>query len=256
MIIVDILVLDEDDMMMMMDDSSCKFSIEITVQDRSNCAEESSIVRISNAQLEGFFAVTLTLNIHVTDFNSDSSILIQIATPIVRILNSVCPQDCNRCGMGGSCNSYLQFCQEFSVSDIELYDAPKAGLSRLVKRAIPTTTTQNTTVINLVLRHPTGSPLSGIVALVPPFTSLSALNDALQTIQNTTGITIFDTDALINSSNIIMTTFFAHIVLPIMIILFVLILAIGVIIILIVGRKRKNNRKKSKIRPLIGSTSS
>lgn len=67
MIIVDILVLDEDDMMMMMDDSSCKFSIEITVQDRSNCAEESSIVRISNAQLEGFFAVTLTLNIHVAD---------------------------------------------------------------------------------------------------------------------------------------------------------------------------------------------
>ncbi len=65
-VIVDISILDEDDMMM---GSSCKFSIEIAVLNRTNCVvEESSIIRISDdTQLFGFYAITLTLIIPVAD---------------------------------------------------------------------------------------------------------------------------------------------------------------------------------------------
>lgn len=116
------------------------------------------------------------------------------------------------------------------MSDVELISLPREG-SRLFRRVI---TDPNITVIDVVVNHPNGAPIRGVVSLVPPFAALSALEQALEDIEFVTGVDIISTGALVSNPDITSTTFLAHVVLPVLITIIVLTLVVGVIILLIV----------------------
>ena len=121
------------------------------------------------------------------------------------------------------------FCQQFSPSNIEFFGQPRAPIS-LRKRAL----SSSRTAITFFMTHPTGSPLSGSIAIVPPFTAANIVTESVPMLQNITGVTVVSVEALITSPNIIFTVFFAQIILPIFITLIVLALVIGVVIIVVI----------------------
>lgn len=130
-----------------------------------------------------------------------------------------------------TCTDYLQNCQRFSIINIPVVNEPTGRVTS--KRAV--TVNNNFTVIDIVITHPNGAPLSGILPLVPLSTVVSIANQALPAFQNATGITVLSFGPSVTNLNFFLTEFFAQIVLPIFITLFVLILVIGIIIICVIG---------------------
>lgn len=128
--------------------------------------------------------------------------------------------------------SYLTYCQEFSLTDVERISQPRAG-SRIFRRALAVTD-PNITVIDVIIHHPTGAPLGGVVSLVPPETTVSVLNEALEEIRNSTGISIIGASTLVGNPDVTSTTFLAHVVLPVLLILIILSLVIGLVILFVV----------------------
>ena len=120
------------------------------------------------------------------------------------------------------------FCQEFSRSNILFIRQPTATESSR-RRALSSLRT----IISFVMTHPTGSPLNGPIALVPPFTAVDIVTQSIPMLQNITGVTVIGVEALITNPSVILV-FIAQIILPIFITLIVLALVIGVVIIIVI----------------------